>query len=508
MNPNYDAILSADQDTRAGLFTATAQRLGTTPQNAEKDFWVCWTLDALFNGLPDGPRLLFKGGTSLSKGFGLIRRFSEDIDITVFRDDLGEAASVEELQALSRKKRDAALDAIKAVCETYINGPLLEQLSSIAAATADRIGLPANWLRVTPHDEDSQTLLILYPTATPADGYIDKAVKIESGAKSALDPNAVHSIRPYAPRAKTTNIRTRTHLRRWGIADRLAANSPFGVDYPSDVHFVTRLSGPALAHFPNAFNASPEIHPDYPEHAQWVPQYVLERVLREHVATLCSVDLRFNTEFVACQASERGVRVVVRPSGERHERVLQARFLIGADGARSSVRDAIGATMSGTYGLSRNYNIVFRAPGLANAHRHAPGIMYWQVNADVPSLIGPMDRDDVWFFMPTGVQIDEMLSDAQARALIARATGIDAEYEILSSDLWVASRLIADRYRDGPIFLVGDACHLHPPFGGYGMPQSARPRASCPSSFAAANRSSGELDPRRNEKWLVTWSST
>jgi hypothetical protein len=105
MNPNYDAILSADQDTRAGLFTATAQRLGTTPQNAEKDFWVCWTLDALFNGLPEGPRLLFKGGTSLSKGFGLIRRFSEDIDVTVFRDDLGEAASVEALQALSRKKR-------------------------------------------------------------------------------------------------------------------------------------------------------------------------------------------------------------------------------------------------------------------------------------------------------------------------------------------------------------------------------------------------------------------
>jgi hypothetical protein len=67
----------------------------------------------------------------------------------------------------------------------------------MAAATAERTGLPADWLRVAPHDGDSQTLLVLYPTATPADGYIDKAVKIESGAKSALDPNAVHSIRPY-----------------------------------------------------------------------------------------------------------------------------------------------------------------------------------------------------------------------------------------------------------------------------------------------------------------------
>jgi len=85
MNPAYDEILRVDADTRLGLFTTTAQRLGTPPQNVEKDFWVCWTLNALFNGLPEGPRLLFKGGTSLSKGFGLINRFSEDIDVTLNR---------------------------------------------------------------------------------------------------------------------------------------------------------------------------------------------------------------------------------------------------------------------------------------------------------------------------------------------------------------------------------------------------------------------------------------
>ena len=197
MNPDFDTILSADDATRAGLFTATAQRIGTTPQNVEKDFWVCWTLDALFNGLPEQPRLLFKGGTSLSKGFGLIKRFSEDIDVTVFRDDLGEAASVEELKALSGKKRQIALDAIQAACETYINGPLLEQLSSIAAAAAKRTGLGPERLRVIPDDTDHQALLIQYPTATPVDGYIAKAVKIESGGKSALDPHARRSIQPY-----------------------------------------------------------------------------------------------------------------------------------------------------------------------------------------------------------------------------------------------------------------------------------------------------------------------
>ena len=198
MNAAFDEILKADADTRSGLFTTTAQRLGTTPQNAEKDFWVCWTLDVLFNGRNGGPRLLFKGGTSLSKGFGLIQRFSEDVDVTVFRDDLGQAYSIEQLAEMSGKKRRAALDAIKEACEDYINGALLEQLSQIASEAAGRTGIAAGELRIEPNPDDSQSLLVRYPTATSADRYIDKVVKIESGAKSALDPNAVRPIVPYA----------------------------------------------------------------------------------------------------------------------------------------------------------------------------------------------------------------------------------------------------------------------------------------------------------------------
>jgi len=67
MNPAFLSIIAASEADRRDVFLTTANRLGTTIQNVEKDFWVCWTLDALFNGLPaGGPRLLFKGGTSLS----------------------------------------------------------------------------------------------------------------------------------------------------------------------------------------------------------------------------------------------------------------------------------------------------------------------------------------------------------------------------------------------------------------------------------------------------------
>lgn len=197
MNPAFDEVLKADAETRAGLFTATAQRLGTTPQNAEKDFWVCWTLDALFNGPEAGPRLLFKGGTSLSKAFGLIQRFSEDIDVTVFRDDLGVPASVAALAALSGKKRNAALDAIREACETYIAGPLTARLTAIAADTCARTELAVDAIAVKADAHDRQTILLGYPSVTPADAYIAKSVKIESGAKSALDPNSVRTIVPY-----------------------------------------------------------------------------------------------------------------------------------------------------------------------------------------------------------------------------------------------------------------------------------------------------------------------
>ncbi|WLA88935.1 FAD-dependent monooxygenase [Bradyrhizobium elkanii] len=272
-----------------------------------------------------------------------------------------------------------------------------------------------------------------------------------------------------APRAKLTNVRTREHLRRWGIADRLRDASPLGVDYPANVIFVTKLAGPLITRFEDTYSCQPASNPLYSEHAQWIPQYKLETTLLEHVSTLPCVEILMGIEVVSFEQNEFSVNVRIRDVATHAERVISAVFMVGADGARSTIREMSAIEMVGTYGLSNNYNTIFEAPGLDQAHPHGPAIQYWQVNADVPSTMGPMDVGDRWFFMPMGLAMGGRFTDEEMPDVIRRATGIDLPYRILSSDAWVASRLLAARYRSGRVFLVGDACHLHPPFGGHGM---------------------------------------
>ncbi len=264
-----------------------------------------------------------------------------------------------------------------------------------------------------------------------------------------------------APRAKTTNVRTREHLRRWGIADKLRDASPLGVDYPANVVFATRLNGFELCRFENNSYCAPGKNPLYAEHGQWIPQYELEKVLKSHAESLPGVEIRFGRKLGSFTQDEGSVRA------ELGAETIESKYLVGADGSRSTVRERIGARMSGVT-LGRHCNAIFRAPGIARAHKLGPATMYWLVNRDAPSVTGPMDKGDIWYFggnQPDGGKLE----GEGAKALIRHATGLDLPIEILSNDEWVAHRLIADRYRDRRVFLAGDACHLHPPFGGYGM---------------------------------------
>lgn len=271
------------------------------------------------------------------------------------------------------------------------------------------------------------------------------------------------------PRAKTTNARSMQHMRRWGIADALRAVAPLPYDYPTDIVFTTALTGHTLAVIENAFEGAKRRDPRFPEAAQWVPQYTVEKVLHERIASLPSVRLLSGTALEDFTQSAAGVTATVRNLESNETQTIRAEYLVGADGARSRVRQVMGAKMQGEHAFGHNYNLIMRIPELARNPAARRAIMYWVVNPKGPGVLSPLDGNDVWAFgilLPPGVK---EIPDDEVKRRVNAAVGRPVDVEILERDLWAAHRLIADRYRDRRVFLAGDACHLHPPYGGYGM---------------------------------------
>jgi len=164
--------------------------------SVEKDFWVCWTLRELF-ALPGlGRHLTFKGGTSLSKAWQLIARFSEDIDLIVDKSALGITVDASPDHAPSRKQRRIRLEALMLACRDWVQNQLQPALAARLGATLGDIG----WrLEVDPDMADGQCLLLHYPSVfTEASGsYVSPIVKIELGARSDDWPHTARMIRPY-----------------------------------------------------------------------------------------------------------------------------------------------------------------------------------------------------------------------------------------------------------------------------------------------------------------------
>lgn len=173
---------------RRELFAETAARKGMTPAIVEKDFWVCWALGRLF-AHPELSRLLmFKGGTSLSKVFNLIERFSEDIDLILdWRVVVGEDDPRAERSAT---KQEAMNKAIEAKAVDYIGGEMLAMISG-AVDPICRCAVVA---------DDLHALNVIYPAAF-SDAYLRPEVRLEIGPLAAWMPYDHYRITPYAAEA-------------------------------------------------------------------------------------------------------------------------------------------------------------------------------------------------------------------------------------------------------------------------------------------------------------------
>ena len=181
---------------RSYLFKETADRMNVHPIIIEKDFWVCWVLKILFNNSVLKNELIFKGGTTLSKVFSVINRFSEDIDISISKKLLGFVGDRDlENPMYSNKQRERLLNEMTIICGKYV----CTTLKSVLERTFKRVLVPEESWKIIQdeNDPDKLTLLFFYPTGKERLNYILPYIRIEMGCRSDFWPSEKKTVKPY-----------------------------------------------------------------------------------------------------------------------------------------------------------------------------------------------------------------------------------------------------------------------------------------------------------------------
>jgi hypothetical protein len=180
--------------TERGVYlTEAAARRGLSPVILEKDFWVCWLLAVLFRSR-FADALVFKGGTSLSKVFGVIDRFSEDIDLSLSPEFL----NLKPLEAgASRNKADKWMKAAEAACGAAVKDQIAPELEATASAVLGQSA--ARWFEyLVDPATNSPVVLFHYPTTqAPGFAYLKRSVKLEFGSLTEQRPTGRHQVRPW-----------------------------------------------------------------------------------------------------------------------------------------------------------------------------------------------------------------------------------------------------------------------------------------------------------------------
>ena len=309
-----------------------------------------------------------------------------------------------------------------------------------------------------------------------------------------VDPKASTA---FNPQANATQARTMEHFRRLGFANEIRAQG-LPPHHPTDITYLTRFSGIELARLrlPTAAAAPQAIKAmtgswSAAELPHRVSQKFVEVTLRQHAEKWASNDIRYGWKLESfidesLSASNAGSVASSHPiqasiqqvnSAEPASLKVRARYLIGADGARSFVRHELGIAWGGATGFKRNFMggkmlaVYLKAPHFYERNPNDRAWMYVIVNPELRAFIMSVDGISEFAFhvQMADDAATEALTAEDAKRLFALAYGQPIDLEILSMATWLAGHaLVAESFQKGNIFLGGDAVHLFTPTGGLG----------------------------------------
>ncbi|MFD7282819.1 FAD-dependent oxidoreductase [Streptomyces sp. NPDC059862] len=279
------------------------------------------------------------------------------------------------------------------------------------------------------------------------------------------------------PRAHITNQRTMEVLRDLGVeAEALAQGSPS--DLMGDTVLCTALTGEEIGRI-RTWGSGPHSLTEYASTSPCqmidLPQTYLEPILTTNAAAR-GAKVRFDTEFLTLTQDEDGVTARLRDRVRGDEFTVRARYLIGADGGRSTVAEQIGLPMDGRMGKAGSMNIVFKAD-LAQYCAHRPSVLYWVLRPGAATggigmgLVRMVRPWNEWLLV-WGYDIEQpppAVDEEEARRIVRDLVGDpDLPVEITSTSLWTVNHTYASAYSSGRVYCMGDAVHRHPPSNGLG----------------------------------------
>ena len=271
------------------------------------------------------------------------------------------------------------------------------------------------------------------------------------------------------PRTGLIAVRTMELARSWGIADSIR-KAGFPDDYELSIVFCTSLNGHLIAREPYPSMANTPTPAETPEKKQRLPQSWMQPLLVKAACAYPSNKILFRHKFESFSQNNTSVLSTVRDSETDKVTVVSSQYLLACDGASSSIRSTLGIAMRGRM-LSYSVNVLFKCPNLTRQHKMGEAERY--IFTDASGTWGNMtviDGKEVWRLTVLGSEEKMDLDTFDAAGWVRKALGNDRiPFDVISVVPWRRSEMLADRFIDHRIILLGDAVHTTSPTGGMGM---------------------------------------